>query len=1010
MSVEAWEDQIQIDTYVLGPENPYPPLHRTGMGAVYPYPLLDDMPGPRRAESYRALHLENGYLHAIVLPQLGGHLYSLYDKLNGTEVFYRNNVVKYGFVARRGAWISGGVEFNFPQGHTCVTVSPVMSRLIQSDEDGGARIAFGATDRLSRMRWCVELRLVPGEARLRQRVILHNPMPYRQRHYFWTNSAVPATDDLHLVFPATRVRTSHGDHEYPMLDGRDLSWYRNHEIPNDIFCLDSAEDFFGCYYEDSDRGLVHWSDHRLHFGKKFFTWGTADDGMIWVDLLTDDDGQYVELQSGRFVDQAAFDFLGAHENVAWEECWYPVSHIGGYQYANRHTAVNCGTDGDLLRIRGVASHEIGPAQLVVEQDDAVLHACSVKLMPGEPFAATAPLPHGAEGLMVLLHGDEGEILTYSLGTIKARMRPIELATNPRNVPARPQTADEFVSAGFAAELRNDLEAARQRYAQALEDDAGHARAHLGLGLIALRRALGECALEHLHASVSRDAHDDEAWFTLALAEMAAGSEVTAEQVLWWLTDKAPYAGRARIELAKLALQREDPTEALELVAYCQNSLDAIFVMAVSCRLLGLRDEHRKLMQLGTTMFPLAPEMATEAFLSVLDQTDIDAVSGPLSLLLNTLRDDAFEWLELALQYVECGAPSVALLLLGLACDSFDTVAADPIVRLHIAHLIDDRDASAEWQAGLTAEPEYCFPSRVETLAVLDDLISHRTDDYRPHLYRGTLLASLQRHDEAVEAWETAAACWSDDPVLCRNLGLGCSIWRGDHHAACEWYDRAVEVAPADFRLYLERDDALKRAQAAAATRLECLSAAPPAVTGRWEIAGRTVDCLVELEQWDAAIELLSAHNFLPWEGARGVHEQWVRAHVGRAAERIERGEVLDAIADYETALTYPRNLGVGRKAHPEEARVHRLLAAAAVSAGDEEKRIEHLTAGAEERHHRPCEADIDKARCLRALGRDAEAEAVLSHLREWLSERLRTQPEDQRAIAIQRALEQTPGE
>ncbi len=1010
MSVEAWEDQIQIDTYVLGPENPYPPLHRTGMGAVYPYPLLDDMPGPRRPETYRALHLENDYLRATVLPQLGGHLYSLYDKLHGCEVFYRNNVVKYGLVARRGAWISGGVEFNFPQGHTCVTVSPVMSRLIQSDEDGGARITFGATDRLSRMRWCVELRLVPGEARLRQRVVLHNPMPYRQRHYFWSNSAMPATDDLHLVFPAARVRTTHGDHGYPMLDGRDLSWYRNHETANDIFCLDSAEDFFGCYYENSDRGMVHWSDHRVHFGKKFFTWGTADDGMIWVDLLTDDDGQYVELQSGRFVDQATFGFLGAHENVEWEELWYPVSGIGGYQYANQHAAVNCEVIDERLHIAGVACHEIGQSELSIERDGRRLHAGDVSLMPGEPFSANVVLPGAIHEPVVTLCHDGRELLRFSPGVINTRMRPIELAAGPRNSPEQPHTADEFVCAGVRAELRNDLMAAGENYRQALSADDGHARAHFGLGLIALRRALVDEAREHLQASVKRDRQDDEAWYTLALAEMAVGNEPTAEQLLWWLTQGTPFAGRARIELARLALRRGDASEALELAAHCQGSIDAIFIMAVACRMLDLEDEHHKLMQLGTTLFPLAPEMATEAFLCVLDDADIDAVSGPLALLLNTLRDDAFEWLELALRYAECGAPSVALLLLGLACDSFDTVAADPIIRFHMARLLADRDDGAEVQAGLAADAEYCFPSRLETLAVLEGVVDRAPDHYRAHLYRGTLLASLHRHDEAMAAWERAADLWRDDPVLCRNLGLGCSIWRGDHAAARDWYDRAIEIAPADYRLYLERDDALRRAEADAATRLEHLSAAPPAVSSRWEIAARTVDCLLGLEQWDAAIELLSGHSFLPWEGARGVHEQWVCAHVGRAAERLERGEVTDAIADYETALSYPRNLGVGRKAHPEEARVHWLLAAAAVSAGDEQMRIKHLTAGAEERHRHPCEADIDKARCLRALGRDEEAEQVLGGLREFVTERLRTQPEDLRALGIRRALEQTPGE
>jgi tetratricopeptide (TPR) repeat protein len=171
-----------------------------------------------------------------------------------------------------------------------------------------------------------------------------------------------------------------------------------------------------------------------------------------------------------------------------------------------------------------------------------------------------------------------------------------------------------------------------------------------------------------------------------------------------------------------------------------------------------------------------------------------------------------------------------------------------------------------------------------------------------------------------------------------------------------------------------------------------------------------VDCLLELERWDAAIALLRDNTFLPWEGARGVHAQWVSAHVGRAGQRLERGDVSRALDDYRAALTYPRNLGVGRAAYPEQARVHWLLAEAALKAGDEDTRVAHLTAGADERHRHPCEADIHKARCLRALGREAEADDVLQRLSEWVTKRLDTQPDDAQAVAIRRALEEAPGE
>ncbi len=114
MSVQGYLETIEIPTYVLGPEDPNPTFHREGYWDVYPYTMMDDIGEVARPVKYRAQVLENEYVKVIVLPQLGGHLYSAQDKSTGREIFYRNNVIKPGLIALRGAWISGGVEFNFP--------------------------------------------------------------------------------------------------------------------------------------------------------------------------------------------------------------------------------------------------------------------------------------------------------------------------------------------------------------------------------------------------------------------------------------------------------------------------------------------------------------------------------------------------------------------------------------------------------------------------------------------------------------------------------------------------------------------------------------------------------------------------------------------------------------------------------------------------------------------------------------------------------------------------------
>ena len=113
-AVHGWEGTISIPTYKLGPADPNPAFPLVNKSPIYPYTMLDDLTSDRVPMTYRAIYLENKYLKITILPDLGGHVYSVYDKIDHREVLYRDNVIKYGLVGPRGAWISGGMEFSFP--------------------------------------------------------------------------------------------------------------------------------------------------------------------------------------------------------------------------------------------------------------------------------------------------------------------------------------------------------------------------------------------------------------------------------------------------------------------------------------------------------------------------------------------------------------------------------------------------------------------------------------------------------------------------------------------------------------------------------------------------------------------------------------------------------------------------------------------------------------------------------------------------------------------------------
>ena len=229
-------------------------LHWLMLNPVYPYPMLDDLSDQRAAKTYHAIYLENQYLRITILPELGGHVYSVYDKINQREVLYRNRVVKYGLVGPRGAWVAGGMEFSFPFAHTTDTVSNVESALRQNP-DGSATAVIGAVDWVSDMYWEIAVTLRPDTARLEESVTLFNATPLSHLYLFWTNTAVKATEDMQYIYP---MRETVSDNPFaivqswPVWKGVDQSWYKNDPSAIAIFARDVQRDFFGVYYHQSN--------------------------------------------------------------------------------------------------------------------------------------------------------------------------------------------------------------------------------------------------------------------------------------------------------------------------------------------------------------------------------------------------------------------------------------------------------------------------------------------------------------------------------------------------------------------------------------------------------------------------------------------------------------------------------------------------------------------------------------------------------------------------------------
>ena len=144
MVVKAWRETVTIPTYEVGKAEKNPiflekRVYQGSSGVVYPYPVIESIADEPTPKEWQAVWLENEYIKVMVLPELGGRIQMAYDKVKQRHFVYYNHVIKPALVGLCGPWISGGIEFNWPQHHRPSTYSPVDS-LIVENEDGSVTV------------------------------------------------------------------------------------------------------------------------------------------------------------------------------------------------------------------------------------------------------------------------------------------------------------------------------------------------------------------------------------------------------------------------------------------------------------------------------------------------------------------------------------------------------------------------------------------------------------------------------------------------------------------------------------------------------------------------------------------------------------------------------------------------------------------------------------------------------------------------------------------------------
>lgn len=1013
-AVKAWHEPVVMKTYLPAAPDPNPlflekRVYQGSSGKVYPLPVIDRIATEACEHTWQAVHLENEYLRVLVLPEIGGRIHVGHDKINGYDFFYRQNVIKPALVGLAGPWISGGIEFNWPQHHRPGTFLPV-EVTVERGDDGSVTAWCSTHDPLSRMKGMHGVCLRPGCAYIELKVRLFNRTWDTQTFLWWANAAVRVHQHYQSFFPpdvlyvadhAQRAVTqfpcsldtyygvAYGERalrgvpadETPshfVPDGsyaaNDLSWYANIPVPTSYMIVSSEGDFFGGYDHAARAGVVHVANHHIAPGKKQWTWGNHEFGYAWDRSLTDNDGPYVELMAGVYTDnQPDFSFLGPGETRTFSQYWYPIREIGVPDIANLHAAMRVVREGGEARIHLLATREIENATVRLTAAGGQVELWNGALKPESPARICLPLADKETSWTVSVEV-EGEVL---LRYAPAEIRPAPAPT-PATEPAAPEeiaTAEELYLTGLHLEQYRHATCSPEPYwREAVRRDAQDSRANNALGRMHLRRGELAQAESCFRAAIVRltarnpNPYDSEPYYNLGMALLFQGREEEAYAQFYKATWSAAWSGAGYHRLAEIDVRKGRLREALDHLDRAlradTDNVSARNLKAAVLRRMGRAAEAERELD---TVLSLDPLDAWGRFL----RSGVPPADGGLRL------DVAFDCMR------------AGLLDEAEAVLENSNGAIELCTRALIAKLRGDTTGARVLGAkAAKADATYVFPSRLEEMLALQSAIAANRDDARAPYYLGNFLYDRGRHREAIAQWERAALLDPDFPTVWRNLGIAYYNVEHTGEKARTAFHRARRAAPGDARILYEEDQLRKRLGDDPAERLADLEAHADLIALRDDLSVELAALRNHVGRPADALALLLSRQFQPWEGGEGlVLGEYVRAQLLLGRAMLASGDARRAIECFESADHPPQTLSEARHLLANSGNIEFWLGEAWSAAGDPVRAAQHWERAERQRGdfqqmqvRSHSEMTYWSALALRRLGRDNEANALFAEI------------------------------
>ena len=937
-------------TYPFSDPNPIPQV-----GRIYPYFRFEGYTDTPVDREWTVVELENDYLRVTILPEVGGKIWSAVEKATGRSFIYDNKVVKFRDIAMRGPWTSGGIEPNYGIiGHTPNCATPV-DYSTRTNVDG-ATVVIGVFDLLTRTPWRVVITLPHDKAYFTTRSVWHNATPIEQPYYTWMNTGIKAAGNLELIYPGTHY-LGHGGEVFPWPihpgNGKNLAFYEQNDFGpyKSYHVFGRYSDFFGAYWHDDDFGMGRYSTRDDKLGKKAWIWGLSRQGMIWEKLLTDTDGQYVEVQSGRLFNQAAesstltpFKHRGfePYSTDTWTEYWFPVKETRGYVKANEHGALNVVLPGTVRPGVGKGAQRVtakalelrfSPLQALVNEPlevfdgERVVYSATLALRPMQTWSQSIDARVPAERLRVRI----GDWMDYRPVAGDELSRPAE---SPKDfdwdsVQGLHLKGKEWMRQRDYVQAQTALEAC-------LKKDPNYLPALADLAIVRYRAMDYKGAWDLARRGLAIDTYDPPSNYYYGLASVRLGRIVDALDGFEVAASSPAFRSAAEVELAKIHLRRGDLAKASGYAERAweskQDNFEAFQLITVIERLRG-NPAPAVSEDAVTSQLPLSHFVRFERYLNLKDERSRkEFVSG----IRNEMPHETF--LELAVWYDDLGRLEEARQLLELAPQNGEVLywlafVQDALRNPVSAETIKKADA---------ASPRLVFPFRSESAPVFEWAM-RRTDNWRPKYYLALVLWS--RNDVA-RARDLLASCGTVPDFAPFYAGRAKALEPVSRDRALADLRHAAELDPREWRfgkLLTERFIEDKAFGPALDTATRYFTASP----ANYMLGMLHAKALLLNQRYAEASDALAKLNVLPYEGATEGRALYREAELMLAAADARAGKWAEAAKRVTAAREWPENLGAGKP-----------------YAADVDERLE----------------DRLQAQCLERLGRVAESRAILDRL------------------------------